>query len=95
MEEPKTAKTYEWQEMGGTFTIPDGWVVHEVNFDCSNPYAMILNEKNHDEEEKILIPKALAYYLSTHFCGSKVMRYTIQKNAIYNVGNTIKDALGW
>lgn len=88
----QTAKTIEWQNTGGSFNIPDGWFVHYVNLDIPEPCASITNEKS-GEDKTILIPKALAYYLGTHFCGSYVMRDQIVEDAKRTIRNAIKNAL--
>lgn len=46
------------------------------------------------EEKTLLVPKSLAYYLSIHFCGSDVMRETIQKHTQRKIADAIKRALG-
>ena len=81
-----------WQTIGGKLEIPDGWFVHYVNLDFGEPYANIINEKT-NKEETINIPKSLAYYLSTHFCGSKKMRDVIAEAAKNEIRNTIKGVL--
>ena len=91
---PKTAKTLEWQCLGGKFEIPDGWFVHNVDLDATDPYAEITNQKDSREERKILIPKSLAYSLGTHFCGSKMMRNLIREDMRREIKNTIKEAMG-
>ena len=91
----KTRKESEWQEKGGTFTIPDGWFVTIVDLDAAEPYCVITNNADLGSPEKrIFLPKSLAYYLGTHFCGSNVMRELIQEDTRQSIRNTIKDALG-
>ena len=90
---PMSAKTFEWQYIGGSLTIPDGWFVNKVDLDCHTPYAKIVNDETR-EEKTVLIPKPLAYYLGTHSCGSDVMRANIEDSTRRSIKNTIKDALG-
>lgn len=92
----KTAKTAEWQECGGSIEIPQGWFVSGANFDVEEPYVEICSNTpgSYDEKKKIPFPKPIAYYLSTHFCGSDVMHEIISEGAKYNIQNTIKTALG-
>jgi len=92
-----TAKTEKWQSVGGIMDIPDGWFVTEVNLDVEEPYAIITADykiSNNIQESRMLIPKSLAYYLSTHFCGSNVMRQMIQENTKHSIGQSIKEILG-
>lgn len=90
----KTFKTIEWQDKGGTLIIPDGWFVYMVDLDCQEPYATICKDDDSDEVATIFIPKALAYYLSTHFCGSEVMRELIVEDTRRSIANVVKGALG-
>lgn len=88
----QTAATVEWQEVGGTLTIPDGWFVTGVNCDLPEPSIQITNGTG-DEDKKLPVPKALAYFLSVHHCGSMAMRENIEQAARRNVQNEIKRAL--
>lgn len=88
-----TAKKLEWQTIGGTLEIPDKWFVCECNFDVDEPYIEISNQEC-NKTKKLLIPKALAYYLSTHHCGSWHMREVIRDGAKREIQNAIKRALG-
>ncbi len=64
----------DWQHKGGVLDIPDRHFVYNVNFDADEPYITIVDaEDPHTEEKKMLVPKSLAYYLSTHACGSRKM----------------------
>jgi len=89
---PASAATTKWQLTGGTFSIPDGWFVHKVDLDDHQPHAMITNQETM-EEDKILIPKSLAYFLVTHFCGSESMQNKIAEDTKRSIGNIIKEAL--
>ena len=90
------AKTVEWQYQGGNIEIPDGWFVSGANFDADGPTITIDNGKsfNASEERTLSVPKSLAYYLSTHNCGSEEMRERIKDNGRRQVADTIKEALG-
>ena len=91
----KSAKTIDWQQQGGTIEIPDGWFVTSANFDVEEPYIVIASgQYSSDEERTIKVPKAMAYYLSTHHCGSNVMREIIEENTRYDIRNQVKMALG-
>lgn len=88
-----TEKVSEWQYAGGTLTIPIGWFVHRVDLDTKEPYLQITSE-DMSQEKTLLIPKPLAYYLGTHFCGSKVMHDLIKENARRDIKHAIVTALG-
>lgn len=90
----KTAKTTDWQIQGGEFNIPDGWFVNYANFDVEEPFIQICKESSVDEDKIIHIPKALAYYLSTHFCGSEYMKELIEEHAVRGLQNNLKNLLG-
>jgi len=87
--ERKNCKTPDWQYTGGTIEIPDGWFVYKVDLDCEHPYAVICQCGPFDETVNISIPKSLAYYLSTHFCGSKVMREQIEEDTRRSIRNVL------
>ena len=86
-----------WELTGGSLEIPDGYYVNKVDLDCYEPYC-IINSVNscglRNKGQKVLIPKALAYYLSVHFCGSDEMHDLIEKNTIRDMQNKIKYILG-
>ena len=77
---------------GGTFTIPDGYFVYSVDLDADQPKAIICDDK-YGEETEILIPKALAFYLTTHFCGSEKMQKTIEDAATKRIQDKFKSLL--
>ncbi len=84
-----------WQHQGGSLEIPDGWVVYSANFDAEEPYIVIFpSSGQNDHENKIMVPKALAYYLSTHYCGSEAMENVLRSRGRMEIQNKIKDALG-
>jgi hypothetical protein len=76
--EPLVFSPVAWQLAGGSLEIPDGWFVQKADFDCDEPYIEIAEDSS-DREKRIQVPKSLAYYLSTHSCGSRRMRSTIEK----------------
>ena len=90
----KTAKTAAWQDCGGFIEIPAGWYVHGANFDVEEPYIEIANSEIGVEHKRILFPKPIAYYLSTHWCGSEVMHEIIEENTRHEIRSKVKDALG-
>jgi len=94
MRTPITAKTNDWQTMGGILDMPDGWFVTKVDLDATEPFAIITKDRAAIEEQRVLIPKALAYYLGTHFCGSAVMHDLIVEKVKGQIQNTITEALG-
>lgn len=75
-------------------TVKDGWFCCGADFDCKDPYILVSSENICSEEEKILIPEEVAYYLRTHFCGSRRMRDRIRRNTVMDIRDKIKDALG-
>lgn len=81
------------EEKDSSMTIPAGWFAYEANFDSEEPYIIIANDED-SREEKILIPKSLAYYLRTHWCGSKKMHDLIEKNTIQAMQNKLKNLMG-
>ena len=92
------AQNTEWQDIGGIIEIPDGWFVHGANFDADEPFILMTKNdgrsNSSEYEKKVFVPKALAYYLSTHFCGSTKMADRLIEQGKWNVRNKIQDALG-
>ncbi len=96
MTEKRDSKEDSIITAGGTMTLPDGYFVHKVNMDAQEPYC-VLKDKDYMSKEKfikVLIPKSFAYYVTTHFCGSKKMHEDIRANAIEECQNRIKKVLG-
>lgn len=83
----------EWQEVGGSLTIRPGWFVTNVDMDVDPP-ILVLEQSNSNDKQTLMIPKPLAYYLRTHFCGSQKMHDLIVSNARHEIGRTIKRELG-
>jgi hypothetical protein len=46
------------------------------------------------EERELLIPPALAYYLTTHFCGSHKMKKLYKRQAVLDLQSKFRDLLG-
>ena len=82
----------EDQHTGGTLTIPEGWVVYNVDLDAEEPYCHILDEKGNNET-KLSIPKSLAYYLTTHHNGSYKFRELLFKMAKNELRSELKSLL--
>lgn len=61
----ETAKTLDWQGQGGSLEIPQGWCVIGADFDVENPYINIAHIAGTFTDKRLLVPKSLAYYLST------------------------------
>jgi len=85
------AANSDWQEMGGTLKIPDGSFVNHANFDIVEPYISIIDEQG--VESMLIIPKALAYYLSVHHCGSNYMKESYIESGRQSALQSIKRAL--
>jgi hypothetical protein len=85
------------QHVGGNLLIPSGYAVIGVDFDADEPFCTIIREDLAGEEIKLLIPKSLAYYLTTHDIGSRSFREQIEESAknelryefrkLLNIGN--------
>ena len=76
-------------------SIPDGHLVVGCDLDADEPYCQIVPIGSlTDMPDIVPIPKELAYYLRTHWCGSKLMHGTIAENARRQIRNQIKAALG-
>lgn len=81
--------------IGGKLEIPDGFFVNHVDLDADEPFIEIIDEKKMcgNEKVKVLVPKSLAYYLKTHFCGSQKMHTLIENNARNGLRRSFKDLL--
>lgn len=86
-------KTSDWQDAGGSIEIPAGWFVCGANFDVAEPYVEI-SSRDCSHRVKVPFPKPLAYYLSTHWCGSDCMHELIEEDAKRKVQGAIKLAIG-
>ena len=73
--------------------IADGYFVTGADFDCEEPFIKVANSECTDEE-KMLVPESLAYYLRTHWCGSNKMHDLIRTNAVRDLQSGMRDLLG-
>jgi hypothetical protein len=77
-----------------TLTIPDGYAVLRVDLDADIPIIEINKDPFKDKDKKILeVPRALAYYLTTHHNGSKKFREQIRTDAQNHLRSMLKDLL--
>lgn len=82
-----------WELKGGDISIPDGCFISHAEFDCEDPYIILSDIEVHGSDRKCLVPKSLAYYLSTHSCGSKRMREIYIDMGKNQVRKEIKNSL--
>jgi len=84
-----------FEDIDEMMTIPAGHFVNHVDLDCDTPYCQVCRESDmKDFDDKIFVPKALAYYLRTHFCGSERMHKSLKEDGRRSCQNEIKEALG-
>ena len=74
-------------------TIGEDWYCYSVDFDHDKPYVIVCSNDN-SEEEKIPIPKQLAHYLKTHWCGSQIIHDKIADKARARLQQELRDLLG-
>ena len=74
--------------------IGDQWIVYGADFDADDPFIVLAHTESINHEIKMPIPKKLAYYLNTHWCGSKKMHDIICKNAQNDMRESLKEILG-
>ena len=74
---------------------PDHFVVG-CNLDADEPWFEIVSNSASARipPKRMPIPKELAFYLRTHWCGSKKMHEKIVENTRRGIANNIKAALG-
>jgi hypothetical protein len=79
-----------------TMTILKDHYVCGCNLDDDPPFCIVSpkDEFTSEHEKKVLIPKSLAYYLRTHWCGSYKMNNIIEEHGKSLIREQIKDALG-
>ncbi len=82
------------QHIGGILDIPNNWFVYHADFDDKEPYIIICDSETFSKEVRLPVPKSLAYYLTTHFCGSEKMNNSIVESAKLSLQNQIKALLG-
>lgn len=89
--------TLDKQCKGGHLRIPDGWFVNMIDVDADKPYVQICPEQGPATgcERKLDIPPSLAYYMSTHFCGSRKMHGDTVDYGRRQVQRDIRAALGF
>lgn len=90
---PETAATEDWQILGGSLNIPDGYFVTSVNCDYEEPFIEICKE-NSFETERLPVPKALAYYLSTQGWASNRLWSIAVNSGIQRCQKAVKSLLG-
>ena len=76
-----------------TMTIPKDYFVCGCDLDANPPICKIATDIDILQEKEILIPPALAYYLTTHFCGSWKMKENYEERAKFNLRREIKKLL--
>jgi hypothetical protein len=86
-------KTY-YKEKNQPMQIDEDYYCYNVNLDCDDPFATLCHKDDCAIEETIKIPHQLAYYLTTHWCGSQKMHDLIEKNAIRSIQSKLKEILG-
>jgi hypothetical protein len=74
-----------------TMEIPNSYFVYGCDLDAKEPYCIIcpVDSYGFEDEIKVLIPKQLASYLTTSWCGSQKMH----DNIVDDVKNDIKNGL--
>jgi len=65
----------------------------EPIFDNDEPYITLVHKEG-GEEKKIAVPKQLAYYLRTHWCGSQIMHDLIVNNAKKSMSKSLQEIIG-
>jgi hypothetical protein len=75
-----------------TIDIPDSLQIYAMEADGDNPHITFIDEDF--SEIKIDMPKQLAYYLTTHFCGSTKMRRNLIDKGAGETRAAIREALG-
>lgn len=80
------------ESMGGTLIIPDGYIVYNVDLDVEPPTCTIVKEDLTDEH-KIEVPRALAYYLTTHHNGSVKFQEAIRVDAQNELRSAFRELL--
>jgi len=83
------------QNIGGTLTIPEGYCVENVDLDSDVPTCTIskYDTENGTTTQILEIPRALAYYLTTHHNGSIKFRDSLRSDAQNTLRSKIKNLL--
>lgn len=95
LEETKDNTNKEFCDKDETITIPKGHFVCRCDLDAEEPYIQICHKDDVLKETKVLVPKALAYYLTIHFCGSHKMRNLIVEDTKREIRNGLSEILGF
>jgi hypothetical protein len=74
--------------------IGEDWFCYGADFDSDEPHIILAHKDGGEEEKRMPVPKQLAYYLRTHWCGSQIMHDLITKNAKKSVTDGIREILG-
>ncbi len=74
-------------------SIKQGWGCTGANFDCEKPFIEVTNNEC-SKTKKISIPESVAYYLRTHFCGSRQMHNGLKADAVRDLQNKFKQIMG-
>lgn len=72
--------------------IPEGYSIYHMRADVDKPFITFITPEN--EEIRMDMPKQIAYYLTTHFCGSDKMRKNNIEMGREQVRNEIRNILG-
>ncbi len=76
--------------------IPDDHFVIRVDLDADPPYCEHAHNNDYAADNPIRtdLPKPLAYFLATHFCGSRKMEKAIEDRTRRSISTAIRNALG-
>jgi len=81
----------DYSDVDETLTIPAGYFVSRVDLDDDPPYCMVSLVNEYQPDKRFIIPKALAYFLSTHSCGSEKFRKLVENMAARHERREIRD----
>ena len=84
----------EKEEIRNLVLAIKGCTKEEFAANISNLEYITVCSSDNMEEEKILMPEQLSYYLKTHFCGSNRMHDNLIERGGQAVKDQIKDILG-
>jgi len=84
------------EDIGGTLNIPDGYFVYNVDLDSAIPTCTIYKKDLGSKNPQVLeIPRALAYYLTTHHNGSNKFRDLLRRDAQNTLRTKLKSLLDY
>jgi len=72
----------DMSDMDETMIIPANHFVSGCDLDVEQPFCTLSPLNPPYENKKVLIPKALAHFLMTHWCGSEKLQKSIEDRAI-------------